>query len=252
MLFLLRSATVAALLALVSVGNAAPLGATTNRLAAERAAAAKALAALPGSQRLTVIWPPHHSRPTTIRNLDLAIPGKDLESRARSFLGRYPALLQAAHATLRLAETRTANGLTVVRFAQLVGGVPVLDAVVAVAIDSRGHVTSVTDESEAIELRQPQPVLTAQAAVEHAARTVLRAAAGGGGGASLPPALRATAARLVVLPGNPARLAYALVLPLGIDPSGRIHLVNATDGRTIGWRRGVLLDGKHSGTGVTR
>jgi Zn-dependent metalloprotease len=166
-----------------------------------------------------------------IRGLTLVLPGATFEDRARRFLDGNPALFvdRRSGDTLVHLSTETAGGANVVRFQQHHAGVPVDGAIVAVTLDTAGRIIAVSSEAEPVTLPSAQPKISAEVALRVAHRAVSR---GGGGGS----------ARLLILAEGAARLAYRVVLPFEADPAGRVHLVDASSGEYLGWRRGIISE----------
>jgi Zn-dependent metalloprotease len=198
---------------------------------AARQAAARELSSLTRGRKAVVVWPSHRTRPTMIRNLATPTSGSTAEARARDFLRRHAALFDGSKSELRLVDLQTSRSRTVVRFQQHHRGLPVFGAIATVGLDSAGRVRAVSSAIEPLSLPAVQPRISAQAAVRSACRTVRSSA------------VRAVQSRLGILvePGV-SRLVYRVVLPLGVDPRGRLHLVDAVSGAYIGWRRGVIAD----------
>ena len=205
----------------------------------QRAQARQALQRLGGSN-LTVQWPAFRSRPAVIRGLAVKVTGAGDRERAHTFLTRHPALFAGAGSRLVHEKTLGAGDVRAVRFRQVFKGVPVEGATIAVALDRAGRVTSVTSDMEPITLRQVKPRITGHAAVKIAIRaTGTRAAAA-----------RGLRAHLVILPGGTDRLVYKVMLPFGINPRGRWHLVDAMTGKHAGYLRGIIMDGHRWQEGV--
>lgn len=211
-------------------------------LRSQRAQAHRALKRLGNTGSLTVHWPAHRSRPAMIRGLAVKEQGRDDVQRARNFVSRRPALFAGPGSRLVHDRTLHAGDLRVVRFVQVYKGVPVEDAVIAVAINRQGLIRSVNSELEPVTLRMVKPRVTAGAAVQ----TALRATKTRAGAAMA----RGVQPKLVIIPGGTCRLVYKVMLPLGINPMGRWHLVDAISGKHLGYRRGIIMDGHHWRKGV--
>lgn len=54
------------------------------------------------------------------------------------------------------------------------------------------------------------------------------------------------------MPAQAPRLIYKVILPLWLDPLGRIHLVDAVNGDILGWRQGMKIDGHNHAKGVSK
>jgi len=177
-----------------------------------------------------------------IRGLAVKERGKSDLARARNFITRRPALFAGAGSRLVHQKTLGTSSVKVVRFAQVFRGVPVEGAMIAVALDRAGRITSVTSGVEPVSLHRVKPRVSAAAAVKIAVR-----ATGARPGAAT---LRGIKPKLVILPGGTDRLVYKVMLPLGINPAGRWHLVDAITGKHLGYRRGIIMDGHRWTKGV--
>ena len=209
-------------------------------LKTQRAQAREALSRLGSPNSLTVHWPGHRSRPAMIRGLAIKGQGRTQVERARNFLSRRPALFAGAGSRLVLLDTRGTSDVHVVRFAQVYRGVPVEGAMITVALNRAGRISSVNSDAEPISLRDVKPRVTPGAA----ARIALGAAG------SSAAAIKGIKPMLVILPGGTDRLVYKVMLPLGLNPTGRWHLVDAASGKHVGYRRGIIMDGHRSKKGV--
>ncbi|MFZ5786266.1 MAG: hypothetical protein ACOY3Y_07465, partial [Acidobacteriota bacterium] len=167
------------------------------------------------------------------RGLAVATEGASDEARARAFLARHPALTveTRAGASLRLVDVRRAHGLRAVRFQLYHHGLEVLGATVIVALDEASRVTALASEVEPIVLASLSPAIDADAALARA-----RAECGA-------TSTRGGAARLAILAEGRARLVYRVRLPYPADSTmGRYHLVDASNGGYLGWRRTGVVD----------
>jgi len=211
-------------------------------LKAQRGNARKALDLLDGANSLTVHWPAHRSRPAMIRGQAIKEQGRNHVERARNFISRRPALFAGEGSRLVLQDTRGTSDVHVVRFAQVFRGVPVEGAMITVALDREGLISSVNSDAEPVTLRGVKPRVTPGAAVQIALRaTRVRSSAA---------TVRGIKPMLVILPGGMDRLTYKVMLPLGLNPTGRWHLVDAISGKHIGYRRGIMMDGHLQRMGV--
>jgi len=175
-------------------------------------------------------------QPRLTRGLRAPTAGATDEARARGFLARHPSLAGGARLELRLQAVQALRELRVVRFQQLHGGLPVFGATVTVTLDREGNVRAVSSEASApTGLPALQPRL---GALQATAAALARVAPGAH---TLPEAGRA---QLGILDEGAARLVYRVTLPLTVDPRGRFHLIDAATGRYLGWRRGVLMEGR--------
>jgi pseudolysin/vibriolysin len=166
-----------------------------------------------------------------IRGLAVETRGTTDEQRARSFVARHPALFGGNGSTLALQDVQATHTRRVVRFQHRYRGLPVFGATVAVVLDQGSRVRAVSSEMEPItKLASVQPRLTAAEAVRAVQRKL-----------KLPAGQRADGswAQLGVLPGSggTARLIYRVALPLTMDRWIRWHLVEASSGEYVGWRR---------------
>jgi hypothetical protein len=220
---------------LVGALLASPTSAAPQRFHLERGQAEQAVGALRRVSSATVVWLPHRSRPSMIRNLSVAVAGSSDVERARRFLALYPALFAAVGAVLRHVETQGTRDLRAVRFQQHHRGLPVEGAIVVVAIDATGRVRAVTSEATTGFERLPaRPAVTALAAA--------RAAVATAGGRA--PAARAEWARLVVLGGPVPRLAYKVnAPPTAFDLRAHVLYVDATTGEYLGSTAATIVDG---------
>ena len=204
-----------------------PAGARADvaRFKATRTASVAALARLgsPGVVR----WRAGQPTPSVVRGVDVPTTGADPAQRAVGFVGRHPALVGTTE--LVPLETRSTSGRTVVRLQQRYRGLPVLDATVTVALDRAGHVRALHSSTRPVSLRTVRPVLAPAQAVG--------VAAGGKG---------TTGHASLAIDGHSlgGRLVYVVSLPFTVDPAGRRHLIDARTGAYLGWRVGVLLDGR--------
>jgi len=195
------------------------------RFKATHGASVQALAQL-GSPRV-VRWRVGQPTPSVVRGLDLPTTGDDANQRALGFVARHPALVGTTE--LVPLETRSTRGRAVVRLQQRHRGVPVLDATVTVALDRAGHVRALHSSTRLVTLKTVEPRLAPGEAVRIAAR-----GAGTTGHATL------------AIDGGTGegRLVYVVSLPFTADPAGRRHLIDARTGAYLGWRVGVVLDGR--------
>jgi Zn-dependent metalloprotease len=231
---MLRNLVLATIL-LAPTLTAAQTGAS-ERFRAERARTSAALAELrrwPGAEALHVDWPAQRTRPAAVRGLAVATEGVSDEARARAFLARHPALTIETRAgtSLRLVDVLRAHGLRAVRFQLFHRGLEVLGATVIVALDEASRVTALSSEVEPIALASLIPAIDADAALARARAECGATRARGG------------AARLAILAEGRARLVYRVRLPYPADSTmGRFHLVDATSGDYLGWRRTGVVD----------
>ena len=219
------------------------------RPGAARARAEAAVKSLAHGRDITVRWRPDGTRPSVIRGLSEATMGRSVQERALGFIGAHPDLFLPT-SQLRAVQTRSAGGLTVVRLKQVTSkdGVEVDGGELTVALDSAGKVTSVHAELIPLSGPVPRAKLDREAAVGH----VLGRLAGKKGPAAVPAELRGLRPALMVLPCATPRLVYRVMVPLWLDPLGRIHLVDAVNGELLGWRPGMKIDGHKLGKGVSR
>lgn len=194
------------------------------RFQATRSAAMAALSRV-GSPPV-VRWRAGQPTPSVVRGLNLPTTGADPDQRALGFVHRHPALVGTTE--LVPLETRSTRDRTVVRLQQRYRGVPVLDATVTVALDSAGHVRALHCSTRPVNRVAVRPRLRPDQAVRAAARSTTAAG-------------RAT---LAVDATGGGRLVYVVSLPFTVDPNGRRHLVDARTGAYLGWRVGVVLDGR--------
>lgn len=186
---------------------------------------------------LRVSWRADRVQPTVLRRLALVLPGPTLEKRARAFFDRYPGLVGQDSRALVLRDQRRAVGRRVLRFEQRLEGVPVDGSLLTMAFDDGGRLLVVHIDTRPLPSLDTHPRIDTRQAVAATWQAVGRR-----------PArplearrLKGVSAKLLVqaLP-NQARLVYRVVLPLSLDPAGRLHFVDAHDGRYLGWRAGVL------------
>ncbi|MCA9668184.1 MAG: hypothetical protein KC503_21450 [Myxococcales bacterium] len=195
---------------------------------------------------LSVHWPVYRATPTMVRGLALALPGKDLAARARSFFARYPALV-ASSAELALASPRGTRTRRVLRFRQTYRGLPVLGAQVSVSFDSAGRIRALHSKAARVSLASTTPALTAAQALALVYRKI----------GAAPPSARVIARvvpTLAVLPqpGGKARLVYAVTPPMEVNPLGLAHTVDARSGAHLGAHRAVLFHAARHRQGVRR
>ena len=207
-------------------------------LKARRARAQQSLHKLQQGRQLDLQWPAHRSRHAVIRGLAHRVSGATVEQRARTFLGRYPALFAAAHSTLKLVHSRGTHQVRVVRFQQVHRGVPVEGAELNVVQDRAGRVTAVTSEVEPLDLASVTPRIRADAAIN----AVLRGATGGKVSRAARQLVQGLRPRLVIIGGGAPRLVYKVMLPLSLNPHGRWYLVDAGTGKVVGWRPGAIIE----------
>ncbi len=233
-----------ALLLWIPTAQAEPIPHSKARVRAELA-----IKALAQGRQLTVRWRPDGVRPALLRGLSVATRGKTIQARALGFLAAHPRLFVPAD-QLRAVATRSAVGLTVVRFKQVAGPakIEVDGGEVTVALDARGKVQSVN--SQLIPMDQPIP--RAKLDTRAAVGAVLGRLVGKKGPVAVPVELAGLRPTLMVMPGGgeAPTLVYRVMLPLWLDPMGRIHLVNAVSGEVIGWRPGMKVDGHMHGKEV--
>ncbi len=194
---------------------------------------------------LRVVWPAGRARPAGLSGLALERPGRTLEQRARQLLDELrPLVLGGPQETVALTGKRTTRSRQVLRFEQRYRGLPVFGRQITVAFDRAGRIHAV--HSDAVPIRptaaatEPRltPAAATLAAYSHLSRITRPSTA-------TRRQLDGLGPRLVLLAdGGPARLAYAVVLPFRFDPRGRVHLIDARDGRYLGWRPGVLSGGR--------
>jgi Zn-dependent metalloprotease len=202
---------------------------TSARFAAARAKAQQAVAALKAQgETLAVRWAVDRPAPAMVRGMRVPVEGRTAEQRARRFLARYPDLVVGTE-HLKTLEVRHAHDLTVVRFQQQHRGLPVLDAVLTVALDGKGRVRSLGAATGLVELDEVQPKLGSQQALAVAHKVV---GSSGGGGSS----------HLAVAPLGGGRLVHVVTLPFPADRAGRRHLVDARSGEYLGWRTGAIVE----------
>lgn len=224
---------------------ASPALARPDRARSRAEAAIKKLAA---GQELTVRWRADRARPAVIRGLALPTRGKTVTARALDFVAAHPALFLPA-GQLRVADTRAAAGLSVVRFQQVTaGGVPVDGGELTVAMDSAGKVSAVHCELITLDSQAPAARIDARGALARALGRLV----GKDGPVAVPAELASLRPSLMVMPGAPPRPVYRVVLPLWVDMLGRIHLVDAVTGEVIGWRQGMKVDGHQHNQAVSR
>lgn len=242
----MRTASILAPAVLVLLVGATVAQAQPNAVRARAEAAIKSLA---GGGDITVRWRPGRSRPSVIRGLSHATVGATAQARALGFIGSHPDLFLPA-GQLRAVQTRSAGSLTVVRLKQVTGkdAIEVDGGEVTVALDSAGKVTAVHAELLTLGGPVPRARLDRQAAVAQ----VLGLLAGKKGPVAVPAQLRGLRPALMVLPGATPRLVYRVMVPLWLDPLGRIHLVDAVNGEILGWRPGMKIDGHSHGKGVSQ
>lgn len=196
-----------------------------------------AFESLARGRALTVRWSADGVFPSMIRGLDEPSPGVDASARARGFLEKHRNLFIPA-GQLEVIETRSTNDLEVVRVQQVLHGYPVLDGTAAVALDRRGHVTAVHSELKDVALDTLSPRITPV----RAAALALAAVRGQSPSARLEAELAGARPDLVIVGEGEGTLAYRVFLPLWLDSAGRIHLVEASTGRYLGWRPGMIID----------
>ena len=229
---------------LVGSASAQARPASHNKARAQAEAAIKVLAS---GQRVVVRWRPDGIRPALIRGLSVATRGETAQARALGFLGAHPRIFLPVD-QLHEVDTRAAAGLTVVRFRQVAGParIEVDGGEITVALDAGGKVLSVNSTLIPMDAAIPAARLDARAALA----LVLGRLVGKKGPVPVPAELSGLRPALMVMPGETPRLVYRVMLPLWLDPLGRIHLVDAVKGDVIGWRPGMKIDGHYQGKGV--
>ena len=152
-------------------------------------------------------------------------------------LERFPGLVAGDSRELTLLDQRRAVGRRVLRFEQRLDGVPVDGGLLTMAFDDQDRLIAVHAETRPLPALDTRPRIDGARAVKAAWLAVGKRPAT----AAEARRLRGTSPKLLVqLLGAQARLVYRVVLPFGLDPAGRQHLVDARSGSYLGWRRGVI------------
>jgi len=184
---------------------------------------------------LSVHWPAHRLRPTMISGLSFLAKGATLASRATAFLRANTDLLATGLGDLSLLDQRSTHTRRVLRYRQTYRGLPVIGTMVTVTFDQSGKIHALHQRTAAVNLATIAPKAKGRAAViaTFAALRVSPAAT----------LLSQSATTLAVLVEGAPRLIHVVTLPYTVDPRGRRHFVDATDGRYLGHRPGVILEG---------